>query len=184
MKEPVTLHREDLDAIAQELKHQGLQPGVEADRALASIASGALAAPVGHDTGAHPWTRLRPHRRLGAEPIAALGPLWLHLHFDNMAASVTEPSGVVLWMPTGLNRRLGVWVGRNVFVIRHGFHCSSPWRRVACHLASALAFKGSPVGQQYRSNHEPIERRRTIAPGRGRGATVKAGVLRPKTDDV
>ena len=37
MHEPVTLHREDLDAIAQELKHQGLQPGVEADRALARV---------------------------------------------------------------------------------------------------------------------------------------------------
>ena len=47
MKEPVTLHREDLDAIAQELKHQGLQPGVEADRALASIASGALQRQLG-----------------------------------------------------------------------------------------------------------------------------------------
>ena len=42
MKEPVTLHREDLDAIAQELKHQGLQPGADADRAFASVASGAL----------------------------------------------------------------------------------------------------------------------------------------------
>ena len=42
MHEPVMMRREDLDAIAQELKHQGLQPGVEADRALASIASGAL----------------------------------------------------------------------------------------------------------------------------------------------
>ena len=29
------MHREDLDAIAQELKHQGLQPGADADRALA-----------------------------------------------------------------------------------------------------------------------------------------------------
>ena len=47
MHEPVTLHREDLDAIAQELKHQGLQPGVEADRALASIASGALQRQLG-----------------------------------------------------------------------------------------------------------------------------------------
>ena len=47
MRGPVTLHREDLDAIAQELKHQGLQPGVEADRALASIASGALQRQLG-----------------------------------------------------------------------------------------------------------------------------------------
>ena len=47
MKEPVTMHREDLDAIAQELKHQGLQPGADADRALASIASGDLARQLG-----------------------------------------------------------------------------------------------------------------------------------------
>ena len=43
MHEPVTLHREDLDAITQELKSQGLQPGAEGDRALASIARGGLA---------------------------------------------------------------------------------------------------------------------------------------------
>ena len=43
MHEPVMMHRADLDAIAQELKHQGLQPGADADRALASIARGALA---------------------------------------------------------------------------------------------------------------------------------------------
>ena len=47
MHEPVMMRREDLDAIAQELKHQGLQPGVEADRALASIASGALQRQLG-----------------------------------------------------------------------------------------------------------------------------------------
>ena len=43
MKEPVMLRKQDLAAIAQELKHQGLQPGADADRALARIASGALA---------------------------------------------------------------------------------------------------------------------------------------------
>ena len=43
MHEPVMMHRADLDAIAQELKHQGLQPGADADRALASIARGAQA---------------------------------------------------------------------------------------------------------------------------------------------
>ena len=43
MKEPVMLRQQDLAAIAQELKSQGLQPGVEADRALARIANGALA---------------------------------------------------------------------------------------------------------------------------------------------
>ena len=47
MHEPVMMHRKDLDAIAQELKHQGLQPGVDADRALASIASGALQRQLG-----------------------------------------------------------------------------------------------------------------------------------------
>ena len=43
MHEPVMMREQDLAAIAQELKHQGLQPGADADRALASIASGALA---------------------------------------------------------------------------------------------------------------------------------------------
>ena len=43
MKEPVMLRQQDLAAIAQELKSQGLQPGVEAGRALARIANGALA---------------------------------------------------------------------------------------------------------------------------------------------
>ena len=43
MNEPVTVREQDLAAISQELKHQGLQPGADADRALASIASGALA---------------------------------------------------------------------------------------------------------------------------------------------
>ena len=43
MNEPVMMRREDLAAIAQELKSQGLQPGADADRALASIANGALA---------------------------------------------------------------------------------------------------------------------------------------------
>ena len=47
MHEPVMMHREDLDAIAQELKHQGLPPGADADRALASIASGALQRQLG-----------------------------------------------------------------------------------------------------------------------------------------
>ena len=42
MNEPVMMHREDRDAITQELKRQGLQPGAEGDRALASIASGVL----------------------------------------------------------------------------------------------------------------------------------------------
>ena len=43
MSEPVMLRQQDLAAIAQELKSQGLQPGVEADRAIARIANGALA---------------------------------------------------------------------------------------------------------------------------------------------
>ena len=43
MHDPVMMREQDLAAIAQELKHQGLQPGADADRALASIASGALA---------------------------------------------------------------------------------------------------------------------------------------------
>ena len=47
LREPVTLHREDLAAISQELKHQGLQPGADADRALASIARGDLARQLG-----------------------------------------------------------------------------------------------------------------------------------------
>ena len=43
MSEPVILRQQDLAAIAQELKRQGLQPGADAERALASIASGGLA---------------------------------------------------------------------------------------------------------------------------------------------
>ena len=43
MNEPVMMREKDLAAIAQELKSQGLQPGADADRALASIANGALA---------------------------------------------------------------------------------------------------------------------------------------------
>ena len=43
MKEPVMMRDQDLAAIAQELKSQGLQPGADADRALVSIARGALA---------------------------------------------------------------------------------------------------------------------------------------------
>ena len=43
MNEPVMMREQDLAAIAQELKHQGLQPGADAGRALASIARGGLA---------------------------------------------------------------------------------------------------------------------------------------------
>ena len=43
MKEPVMMRDQYLAAIAQELKSQGLQPGADADRALVSIARGALA---------------------------------------------------------------------------------------------------------------------------------------------
>ena len=43
MHEPVMMRAKDLAAIAQELKNQGLQQGAAADRALASIANGALA---------------------------------------------------------------------------------------------------------------------------------------------
>ena len=43
MKEPVMLRKQDLAAIAQELKSQGLQPRADADRTLARIANGALA---------------------------------------------------------------------------------------------------------------------------------------------
>ena len=43
IKEPVVLPKQDLAAIAQELKSQGLQPGADADRTLACIANGALA---------------------------------------------------------------------------------------------------------------------------------------------
>ena len=43
IKEPVMLRKQDLAAIAQELKSQGLQPGADADRTLARIANGALA---------------------------------------------------------------------------------------------------------------------------------------------
>ena len=43
MNEPVMMREKDLAAIAQELKSQGLQPGADADRALARIANGALA---------------------------------------------------------------------------------------------------------------------------------------------
>ena len=43
MKEPVMLRNQDHAAIVQELKSQGLPPGGEADRALVSIANGALA---------------------------------------------------------------------------------------------------------------------------------------------
>ena len=47
MNEPVMMREKDLAAIAQELKSQGLQPGPDADRALASIASGALQRQLG-----------------------------------------------------------------------------------------------------------------------------------------
>ena len=43
MNEPVMMREQDLAAISQELKHQGLQPGADAERALASIARGGLA---------------------------------------------------------------------------------------------------------------------------------------------
>ena len=43
IKEPVMLRKQDLAAIAQELKSQGLQSGAAADRTLARIAKGALA---------------------------------------------------------------------------------------------------------------------------------------------
>ncbi len=43
MHEPVTVRTQDLAAIAQDLQRQGLQPGAEAERALASIAHGDLA---------------------------------------------------------------------------------------------------------------------------------------------
>ena len=43
IKEPVMLRKQDLAAIAQELKSQGLQPGADAARTLARIANGALA---------------------------------------------------------------------------------------------------------------------------------------------
>ena len=43
MNEPVTVHKADRDAITQELARQGLQPGADAERALASIARGGLA---------------------------------------------------------------------------------------------------------------------------------------------
>ena len=43
IKEPVMLRKQDLAAIAQELKSQGLQPRADADRTLARIANGALA---------------------------------------------------------------------------------------------------------------------------------------------
>ncbi len=43
MREPVTVRTQDLAAIAQDLQRQGLQPGAEAERALASIAHGDLA---------------------------------------------------------------------------------------------------------------------------------------------
>ena len=51
MKEPVMLRQQDLAAIAQELKSQGLQPGVEADRALAHRQRRPGA--HGHHIGAH-----------------------------------------------------------------------------------------------------------------------------------
>ena len=47
MAEPVTVHKEDRDAISQELARQGLQPGADAERALASIARGDLQRQMG-----------------------------------------------------------------------------------------------------------------------------------------
>ena len=52
MKEPVMLREQDLAAIAQELKHQGLQPGADADRALAEHRQRRPGA-HGHHIGAH-----------------------------------------------------------------------------------------------------------------------------------
>ena len=43
IKEPVMLRKQDLAAIAQELKSERLQPGADAARTLARIANGALA---------------------------------------------------------------------------------------------------------------------------------------------
>ena len=43
MDEPVTMREQDLAAISQEMKRQGLPPGADADHAIVSIARGALA---------------------------------------------------------------------------------------------------------------------------------------------